>query len=65
MDEFERGVRYAVESIETYTKSVGPPVTQFGDYQMTMVTQPASALLPGSAEHRERRIQAMLALAGR
>ncbi len=63
MTEFERGIRFVLERHETYTKGDGPVVTQFGDYQLTMIESPAAKLLKGSAEHRERRVQAMLALA--
>jgi hypothetical protein len=63
MDDFERGVRYVIEHIETYTLGTGPEALQFGDYVMSMEPRPASALLPGSAEHRERRVQAMLTIA--
>lgn len=63
MSEFEQGIRFVLERIETYTKGEGASVTQFGDYQMTM--RPHGELLTGSAEHLERRVQAMLALAER
>jgi hypothetical protein len=63
--EFERGVRFVVESDECYSKGTGDAVTQFGDYQMSMEHRPASSYLKNSAEHREKRIQAMLALASK
>ena len=62
MTEFERGVRFVLERTEAYTKADGPAVTQFGDYQMTMVETPAKDLLQGSADLRERRVQAILDL---
>jgi hypothetical protein len=65
MTEFERGVRFVIERFERYSRGNGPDVTQFGDYQMTMVECPSSHLTKGSADHRERRIQAMLHLGRR
>jgi hypothetical protein len=63
MDDFERGVRYVLEHIETYTLGTGPEALQFGDYVMSMAPWPGSGLLRGSAEHLERRVQAILTLA--
>lgn len=60
---FEAALRFVLERDETYTESDGPEVTQFGIYQMTM--EPGKELLSSSAGHRERRIQAMIALAER
>lgn len=59
MSEFERGVRYAAENTEAYVKGSGPAVTQFGDYQMSVI--PKGALEPSA--HRERRIAAILSCA--
>ena len=62
--DFERGVRFVLERSETYTLgTVASPALQFGDYTFAMVPKPANELLPGSAEHREKRVQAMLACA--
>lgn len=63
MTDFERGVRFVMEREERYTMRSGPELTQFGVYQMTMDLRLASEMTSGSAEHRERRILAMLALA--
>lgn len=65
MTEFERGIRYVVERTETYTKGSGPAETQFGEYQMSMIPRPSTELSQGSADHRERRVRAMLALASK
>lgn len=63
MDDFERGVRFVLEHAEMYKRGVGDPVTQFGDYELTMEARPAASLTKGSAEQRERRVQAMLHVA--
>jgi hypothetical protein len=49
-----------MERMETYTQGTGDAETQFGEYQMTMVPNDFGT---GSADHTERRIQAVLALA--
>lgn len=61
MTEFERGVRFAMTRYQTYRMGVGDPVTQFGEYQMTM--EPMEKIAPDSAEFRERTIKAVLHLA--
>lgn len=63
VSEFERGVRFVMERTQSFNKGSGPEVTQFGDYQMTMVERPAAELLKGSADHRERTVRAILNLA--
>lgn len=61
MDEFERGVRFVIERIETYKRESGHQTTQFGDYQLSMRERgPDEKLLPKSAAHQERRVQAIL-----
>jgi len=57
MTEFERGVRFVMESEEHY----GAPLRLFGNFGMSMRRRTPESLTPGSAAHRERRIQAVLA----
>lgn len=63
-DGFETGVRFVIQRIERYTKGTGDPITQFGDYQMTMYERNSDErLMKGSTDHQEKRIQAIIALA--
>lgn len=56
-------IRWLIECDEVYTtkgRDSAPEVTVFGDYWLVSKHRPASDFLAGSAEHREKRIRAIL-----